>query len=57
MKILDKMALNRLILITTNFILAVLKIFAPHIKTEDLEDNTDGGWFPKIRKKLKRKQQ
>lgn len=36
MKILDKMVLNRLISIITNFILGLLKIFAPK-SVEDIE--------------------
>lgn len=32
MKLLDKIALNRLLKIVTNFILAILKIFAPKDK-------------------------
>lgn len=35
MKLLDKIALNRLISIITNFILGLLKLFAP--KTIDIE--------------------
>jgi len=36
MKLLDRIALNRLIKTVTNFILAILKIFAP-TKIEDVE--------------------
>jgi len=36
MKFLDKIALNRLIKIITNFILGLLKIFAPKQKPIDL---------------------
>lgn len=36
MKIIDKIALNRLIAIITNFILGLLKIFAPK-SIEDIE--------------------
>lgn len=38
MKFLDKIALNRLISIITNFILSLIKIFQPHIKTEDTKN-------------------
>ncbi len=56
MRIIDKIALNRLLIIITNFILAILKLFAPQVKVEDLDDeDTDGRWFPNLRKKLKRK--
>ena len=34
MKLLDKIALNRLIIIISNFILGILKIFAPKIVDE-----------------------
>jgi hypothetical protein len=40
MNILDKIALNRLIKIITNFILAILKMVQPHVK------NIDGVPFP-----------
>jgi hypothetical protein len=55
MKLLDKIALNRLISIITSFILGLLKIFAPHVDIK--ENNTDDRWFPNLRKKLKRKKQ
>lgn len=37
MKILDKIALNRLIAIITNFILSIIKLFAPHT---DIDSDT-----------------
>jgi hypothetical protein len=55
MRLLDKIALNRLISLITSFILGVLKIFAPQIKTDAVD--TDDRWLPNIRKKLKRKKQ
>lgn len=38
MKILDKIALNRLIAIITSFILSIVKLFAPNTKI-DLDDS------------------
>lgn len=57
MRLLDKIALNRLIAIITTFILSLLKLFAPHLKAEEVDEDTDGRWFPSLRKKLKRKKQ
>lgn len=56
MKLLDRIALNRLISIITGFILGILKIFANKKidvvpNTPDLPDNKP---FPWIRKKIKR---
>lgn len=55
MKLLDKIALNRLLSIITSFIISLIKLFAPQVKTDDLEDNNDNPWFPNLRKVLKRK--
>lgn len=50
MKILDKIALNRLISIILNFILTILKLFVPVDKS--ITDKPDRKrWFPNIRKK------
>lgn len=57
MRLLDKIALNRLIAIITTFILSLIKLFAPHVKAEDPDEDTDDRWFPNLRKKLKRKKQ
>ena len=37
MKFLDKIALNRLIKIITNFILSIIKIFKPEIKEKEIK--------------------
>ena len=58
MRLLDKIALNRLLSIIANFIIALVKLFAPHVKTETPEDKeNDDRWFPNLRKVLKRKKQ
>ena len=56
MKLLDKIALNRLISILTNFILGLVKIFNKNtngidVPTPDLPDNKP---FPWLRKKVKK---
>jgi len=52
MKLLDRIALQRLISLILSFILAVLKLVVPKV-TEDIEKplNERRKWFPKIRKK------
>jgi hypothetical protein len=52
MKLLDKIALQRLISLILSFILAVLKLVVPKV-TEDIEKPLDQRrkWFPKLRKK------
>ena len=51
MKILDQIVLNRLISIITNFILGLLKIFAPKsIENIDLP-KPDKKWKPRWRRK------
>lgn len=54
MKFLDRLALNRLISILTNFIISLVKIFSKNkdsidIPTPDLPDNKP---FPWLRKKI-----
>lgn len=57
MRLLDKIALNRLLAIIADFIITLAKIFAPHVKKEgsDNDNDDDGRWFPNLRKALKRK--
>lgn len=52
MKLLDRIALQRLISLILTFILAVLKLVVPKV-TEDVTKPTDERrkWFPKIRKR------
>lgn len=55
MNILDRIALNRLIKIITNFILAILKIFAPKDTIDNIVPSppeTKRRKFPWIRKKI-----
>lgn len=55
MNILDRIALNRLIKIITNFIIAILKIFAPNDKIDNIVPNPPENKkrkFPWIRKKI-----
>ena len=55
MKLLDKIALNRLISIITNFILAVLKIFAPKDTTiPNLDKKPRFPWINKQINKVKK---
>lgn len=51
MRLLDKIVLNRLISIITNFILGIIKIFAPN-SVEDIElpDTEKKRWKPRWRK-------
>lgn len=51
MKLLDKIALNRLISIIANFILGIIKIFAPR-SVEDIKipDTDKKRWKPRWRK-------
>lgn len=57
MRLIDKIALNRLLAIIADFIIALAKIFAPHVKKDgsNNDDDNDGRWFPNLRKALKRK--
>ena len=52
MRLLDKIALQRLISLILGFILAVLKLVVPKV-TEDLDKPTDEKrkWIPRLRKK------
>ena len=50
MRLIDKIALNRLISTILTFILGVLKIFAPQ-SVEDIDKKPDRRWNPKWRKK------
>lgn len=57
MRLIDKIAINRLLAIIADFIIALAKIFAPHIKKDGLDNDNDSDdrWFPNLRKVLKRK--
>jgi len=50
MKLLDKIALNRLLSIITSFILSVLKIIAPKSVEKIDEPKPDRRWKPRWRK-------
>ncbi len=52
MRLVDKIALQRLISLILNFILAILKLFAPKV-IEDIENPIDKKrkWIPRWRKK------
>lgn len=54
MNLLDKIALNRLIKILTNFIISILKIFAPKNNIDDIPPikRPSKPVFPWIRKKI-----
>lgn len=51
MKLLDKIALNRLISIILNFVLTILKLFKPKDESIIIDNPVRKKWFPNIRKK------
>jgi hypothetical protein len=54
MKLLDRIALNRLISIITSFILSIMKIFANKNIDNVVPDVPDDKPFPWLRKKVKK---
>lgn len=50
MRLLDRIALNRLISIITSFILSLAKIFSPKQKTDDITPKPPKVKFPYINK-------
>jgi hypothetical protein len=55
MKFLDKLALNRLVVIITNFILSLVKLFSKNNTIDvPLPDVPDNKPFPWLRKKIKK---
>jgi hypothetical protein len=53
MKLLDRIALQRLISMLLTFILAVLKMFAPKTIEDDSSVEDDKRWRPRWRRKKK----